>query len=104
MKIRYMIYALLLTIAVVGQCYADKLSSYPYVSTLSNANTIPIITPSANENINWYSLKELMSKNINWQDVQGTIPATSINWTSIELYSCAHGGCKSGINWTAFGV
>ena len=104
MKIRYMIYALLITIAFVGQCYADKLSSYPYVSTLSNANAIPFITPTANMNINWYSLKELMSKNINWQDVKGTIPASSVNWQDVAGYSCSHGGCHSGINWTSFGV
>ena len=71
--------------------YADKLGNYTFTKTLVNSDYIPVVTglSTSNQNINWYDLKEMVSKNINWTDVRAL--------------SCV-GGCNSGINWTAFGV
>lgn len=82
-------------------------SSYPFVGGMNWPDFFPIVTTvggDANKNINWYSLKELMSNNINWNDVNGILPGPSINWESVRVFGSSHGGDHSGINWQSFGV
>lgn len=80
--------------------YGDKLSSYPLTGTLNNADTFPIVASAANKNVNWSSLKNLMSSAINWSDVQATVPSSSINWTDVQAVAKT----LTGINWSTMSV
>lgn len=75
---------MVLIFSLIGYVYADKLSQYPLTSTLSNNDTIIVIHNAANGQVNWDSMKELFSKNINWQDINGTISQYNVNWTDIS--------------------
>lgn len=74
------------------KAFSGTLSSYANTKTLVNADRIAVIigVGNTNGNINWYDLKELMSKNINWTDVK----AITANF----------GGDHTGINWQSLGA
>lgn len=88
---------LISVLLVTGYAWADKLSQYPLTSTLSNGDTIIVIHTAANGQINWSSMKELMSRNINWQDVNSQITSFNVNWTDLREVSKNN----VGINWQA---
>ena len=73
--------------------YSATLSSYPQTKTLANADVIPAIigATNSNANINWYDLKELVSKNVNWTDVK-------------QFSITNFGGDHTGINWQGLGA
>ncbi len=114
-KVVYITFILCLICSIA---HADKLSTYIQTKTLQNGDRIPVIIAAAgptNANINWYDLKEMVSKNFNWADTQilhgnainwtdAFITGQGSNWTDIRAYATAHGGDHSGINWQAFGV
>jgi hypothetical protein len=90
---RLIIWIIIGVCLLTGVSYSGTLSSYPQTKTLLNADRLPAIIGASdtNANINWYDLKELVSKNINWTDVK----QFSIN---------NYGGDHTGINWQGFGA
>lgn len=76
----------ILTLFICHNAIAGKLSSYPSASTLQNGDIFPIVVVASdtNQNINWATLRELVSKNINWQDINGQIVRYNINWTDLS--------------------
>ena len=88
---RLIIWAIIGFCALVGISHAGTISSYPNTNTLVNADLIPAIHTDTNYNINWYGLKELMSKNVNWTDIKMTTKSGGT-------------GNTSGINWQDFGA
>ena len=72
---------------------SGQLTSYINATTLNSADTIPVVLSASNinANINWYNLKELISKNINWTDVK-------------QFSITNFGGDHTGINWQGFGA
>lgn len=85
-----LIFVVLVVIALISSRSesAGILTSYGNVATLNSADTFPVVNISSNlnKNINWYSLKEFMSSNVNWTDVKratvsgGTGTTSGINW------------------------
>lgn len=69
--------------------WAGTLSSYSATATLANGDKVPVVIISGDTNgtINWYSLKELVSNNLNWTDIKriGTQYGdhSGINWQSL---------------------
>lgn len=87
-------------LAFVGVCYTycwgAKLSDYPLTDTLTNSDLIPVVASGTNKNVNWINLKELVSRGINWQDVNNGILHGSTNWTDLREFAKT----LNGINWT----
>lgn len=68
---------------------AGQLGNYPQTTTLNWTDLIPLVhqITNSNQNINWSSLINLISEDLNWTDIK----AVGTQY-----------GDHSGINWQAF--
>lgn len=96
-----------------GPAWSAAVANYGLVSTLSNADRIPVsvspFTSGTTKNINWQSLKNLTSQGINWQSLSDVATLNnsdkfpindagtykSVNWQTIQALTASSGG-----NWS----
>ncbi|RTL04645.1 hypothetical protein EKK58_10065 [Candidatus Dependentiae bacterium] len=93
----------MILLIVSSNVFAGKLGDYPYTTTLSNANLFPVTTTAAgsNANVNWSTLKNLVSAGINWTAVPAqSIQSNNVNWQSLTNSEIQ----RQGVNWTSANI
>lgn len=76
---------------------ADKLSAYPFKTSLGNSDFFPIVASGANANVNWQYLQALTTSAINWTALPLSVQSGNINWASVNALGPINNG---GMNWS----
>lgn len=97
MKKILLVLFLIISLLEAHYACADKLSSYPLTSILSNGDLIVVIHSNANANINWSNFKAILTTGINWQAIPSVVNNVNINWQS----NLIAGQNLNGVNWQA---
>lgn len=109
-QIRIFFYSIIvigMTISSFG-CYkkpmifGGQFSSYPFTAAMQNGDYIPVVVVASNtnQNINWSTMKALMTQGINWSALPQSIQNANINWTDNALKSQG----LSGVNWQSINI